>query len=74
MTGKLNVTVHGNRSFTVSWGDDLIQSPSVCYCVEWIKEGHRAAHKSFYENMYNRYTLSDLPGGKPHHQLWPKHV
>ncbi|KAM9338712.1 leukemia inhibitory factor receptor [Symphorus nematophorus] len=58
--GKLNVTVRGNTSFTIYWKDDLIKN-YVCYSVEWMKTGHKAVNKSFYENQNNFRTLSSLP-------------
>ncbi|XP_034565717.1 interleukin-31 receptor subunit alpha [Notolabrus celidotus] len=58
--GKLNVTVHSSRSFTVSWSDNLIQK-YVCYSVEWMKKGQKAAHMPFYENENNNRTLTPLP-------------
>ncbi|KAK2818700.1 hypothetical protein Q5P01_024261 [Channa striata] len=57
--GRLNVTVHNNRSFTVHWKQDLIKS-FVCFSVEWRKKGHKAAHMSFFEQDYNYRTLSPL--------------
>ncbi|XP_022624525.1 interleukin-31 receptor subunit alpha-like isoform X1 [Seriola dumerili] len=55
--GKMNITVHSNTSFTVSWKDDLIKT-YVCYCVEWRKNGHKTNYKSFYQNEKNNRTLS----------------
>ncbi|XP_059213570.1 LOW QUALITY PROTEIN: interleukin-31 receptor subunit alpha [Centropristis striata] len=57
ITGKLNMTVHSNKSFTVSWKDNLIKS-YVCYSVEWMKTGGKAAHSSFHQNKENLRTLS----------------
>ncbi len=59
--GKLSVTVHSNTSFTVSWKDNLIRN-YVCYSVEWMKKGHKAAYMPFYQNEYNNRTLSSVPG------------
>ncbi|XP_070781171.1 interleukin-31 receptor subunit alpha [Enoplosus armatus] len=58
--GKLNITVHNETSFTVYWKDDLIKN-YVCFSVEWMKKGHKAAHKPFYENENNYRRLSPLP-------------
>ncbi|XP_030004398.1 protein sidekick-2 isoform X2 [Sphaeramia orbicularis] len=57
---QLNVTVQSNTSFTVYWKDPLVKQ-YVCYSVEWTKKGHKAAHRSFFENMKNYKELSDLP-------------
>uniref|UniRef100_UPI0037E881DB interleukin-31 receptor subunit alpha n=1 Tax=Semicossyphus pulcher TaxID=241346 RepID=UPI0037E881DB len=58
--GRLNVTAHRNTSFTVYWDDNLIKK-YVCYSVEWMKKGHKAVEKSFYQNENNYRTLSSLP-------------
>nr|XP_040052779.1 interleukin-6 receptor subunit beta [Gasterosteus aculeatus aculeatus] len=57
--GKLNVTVHSDVSFTISWKDDLVKT-YVCFCAEWRRKGHEAAYKSFYQNRDNHRTLSPL--------------
>ncbi|XP_060928588.1 interleukin-31 receptor subunit alpha [Limanda limanda] len=57
--GKLNVTVHSNISFTVSWKDDLIKT-YVCFSAEWMRKRHQRASKSFYQNENNWKTLSPL--------------
>lgn len=59
--GKVNITVHSETSFTVHWGDNLIDN-YVCYAVEWMKKGYKAVYKSFYEDETNNRTLSSLPG------------
>ncbi|XP_035847341.1 interleukin-31 receptor subunit alpha isoform X2 [Sander lucioperca] len=58
--GKLNVTVHSNTSFTIYWKDNLIKE-CVCYSVEYMKKGHKAAYMPFYQNTNNYRTLSPLP-------------
>ncbi|XP_051268114.1 interleukin-31 receptor subunit alpha isoform X2 [Dicentrarchus labrax] len=58
--GKLNVTVHSNSSFTIYWEVNLIRT-YVCYSVEWMKKGHKAAYISFYEDKNNYRTISSLP-------------
>ncbi|XP_038588961.1 interleukin-31 receptor subunit alpha isoform X2 [Micropterus salmoides] len=58
--GKLNVTVHNEKSFTIYWKDDFIKK-YVCFSVEWMKRGHKVAYKSFYEDENNYRTLSPLP-------------
>ncbi|XP_037340412.2 protein sidekick-2 [Pungitius pungitius] len=58
--GTLNVTAHGNASFTVYWRDDLVRD-YVCYSVEWTRKGHAAAYRSFYQNKGNHRSLSSLP-------------
>nr|XP_057913286.1 interleukin-6 receptor subunit beta isoform X2 [Doryrhamphus excisus] len=57
--GMLNVSVHSNASFTISWEDDLV-SWSVCFCMEWSSEGRPVAYKSFYEDTNNFWTVSDI--------------
>lgn len=59
---KLSVRVHSNKSFTVSWTDNLIQT-YVCYSVEWRTKDHKACqYMSFYQDEDNNMTLS-LSGG-----------
>ncbi|KAK5852306.1 hypothetical protein PBY51_023785 [Eleginops maclovinus] len=58
--GMLNVTVHTNTSFTVYWKDDLKKN-YVCYSVEWMEKGHKAAFMSFYEDENNYRTFTSLP-------------
>ncbi|KAF7652720.1 hypothetical protein LDENG_00093330, partial [Lucifuga dentata] len=56
---KLNVTFSSNSSFTLYWKDDLIQKYS-CFSVEWSKKGHKTAYRSFYEDINNYKTFSDI--------------
>ncbi|XP_071322000.1 interleukin-31 receptor subunit alpha [Trachinotus anak] len=56
---RLNVTVHSNTSFTVSWKDDLIKT-YVCYAAEWRRKGHKTEYKSFYQNENNYGNVSPL--------------
>ncbi|KAK1884097.1 Leukemia inhibitory factor receptor [Dissostichus eleginoides] len=58
--GTLNVTVHNNTSFTISWKEDLIKN-YVCYSVEWMQRGHKAGSISFYEDKHINRTLTSLP-------------
>ncbi|XP_028457817.1 interleukin-31 receptor subunit alpha [Perca flavescens] len=58
--GKLNMTVHSSTSFTIYWKDNLIKE-CVCYSVEYMKKGHKAAYMSFYQNKKNYRNLSPLP-------------
>ncbi|XP_032394813.1 protein sidekick-2 isoform X2 [Etheostoma spectabile] len=57
--GKLNITVHNSTSFTIYWKDNLIKN-HVCYSVEYMTKGHKAAYISFYQNANNYRTLSPL--------------
>lgn len=59
--GKLNVTVQSNTSFTIHWGDDLIQN-YVCYSAEWMTTGNKTAHMSFFEDRNNYRSLSHPEG------------
>ncbi|XP_042364754.1 leukemia inhibitory factor receptor isoform X2 [Plectropomus leopardus] len=64
--GKLNVIVHSNTSFTISWKDNLIKK-YVCYSVEWMRNGHKAVYMSFYQRKQNNRTLAPLPEAlEPH--------
>ncbi|XP_068190392.1 interleukin-31 receptor subunit alpha isoform X2 [Antennarius striatus] len=56
---KLNVTVHSNTSFTIYWSDDLIAN-YFCYSVEWMKKGHTASNKSFYQKQVNYRKITSL--------------
>ncbi|XP_034752891.1 interleukin-31 receptor subunit alpha [Etheostoma cragini] len=57
--GNLNLTVHNNTSFTIYWKDNLIKK-HVCYSVEYMTKGQKAAYMSFYQNANNSRTLSPL--------------
>ncbi|KAM9735173.1 interleukin-31 receptor subunit alpha [Menidia menidia] len=59
-SGRLNVTVHNNSSFTIHWKDDMSKK-YVCYSVEWWKNGHPALYRSFYQDTKYYRTLSSLP-------------
>lgn len=59
--GKLNVTIESNTSFTIYWGDNLIQK-YVCYSAEWRTKGGETVHMSFFQGTNNYRTLSPLPG------------
>ncbi|XP_075885551.1 leukemia inhibitory factor receptor [Nelusetta ayraudi] len=58
--GKLNVTIESNTSFTIYWGDNLIQK-YVCYSAEWRTKGGKTVHMSFFQDRNNYRTLSPLP-------------
>ncbi|XP_047425794.1 interleukin-6 receptor subunit beta isoform X2 [Mugil cephalus] len=58
--GRLKVKVQSNRSFTISWKDNLIRT-YVCYSVEWRKEGDKVKYMSFYQRAQNNRTLDPLP-------------
>lgn len=47
------MTVHSNRSLTVSWRDDLSQK-YVCYSAEWMLPGRKAAYMSYYSKGNSR--------------------
>ncbi|KAM4532117.1 interleukin-31 receptor subunit alpha [Fundulus diaphanus] len=56
---RLNVTVHNSTAFTIYWRTDLI-TMYVCYSVEWMKKGHSAWYKPFFEDSNPNKTLSSL--------------
>ncbi|CAN9504367.1 unnamed protein product [Ophioblennius macclurei] len=58
--GRVNVTVHHNKSFTVAWKDDLVKS-YVCYSVEWRENEREIVHMSFHVSDNNYRTLFPLP-------------
>lgn len=68
--GKVNITVHNQKSFTVHWKDNLIDY-FVCYAVEWMKKGYKVMYKSFYEDEHN-WTLFSLPGSQKFTNCWQK--
>lgn len=47
------VTVHSNRSFTISLRDNLM-GKYVCYSAEWMEPGHKAASMSYYSQDNSR--------------------
>lgn len=47
------MTVHSNRSFTISWREDLTRN-YVCYSAEWTAPGRKAAYMSFHSNRSSR--------------------
>ncbi|XP_038126036.1 interleukin-31 receptor subunit alpha isoform X1 [Cyprinodon tularosa] len=57
--GRLNVTVHNSTAFTIHWRRALIRR-YVCYSVEWMKKGHSAWYRSFFEDTNSSKTLSSL--------------
>lgn len=55
------MTVHGNRSFTISVRDDVIQN-YVCYSAEWMGRGQKAAYMSYYSTDNSRTLVFKSEG------------
>lgn len=55
------MTIHSNRSFTISLRDNLMGN-YVCYFAEWTARGRKAAFMSYHSQNISR-TLSEGEGG-----------
>lgn len=55
-TEEPDVTVHSNRSVTISLRDNLM-GKYMCYCAEWTERGREAAFASYY-SLHNSRTLT----------------
>lgn len=60
--GKPNVRVHSNRSFTISWREELMEK-YICYSAEWMVRGQKAAYMSYHSKSSSR-TLNFLSEGQ----------
>lgn len=47
------MTVHNNRSFTISLRENLMEK-YVCYSAEWMQQGQKAAFMSYHSETSSR--------------------
>lgn len=65
-----DVTVHSNRSFTISLRDSLM-GKYVCYSAEWLARGQKAAFMSYYSQMTSRTLTLKSEGTTLCYKLTP---